>query len=350
MTLLPSHPEEGHAPGCPVARGIQFGLTLSSEEHDPVRLMDLGVMAEGAGFDFVSISDHFHPWVDAQGHAPFVWSVLGALAARTQTIDLAVGVTCPIMRIHPAVVAHAAATVAVLAPDRFTLGLGSGEALNEHVTGQRWPPAGVRLDMLAEAVDVIRALWDGEMVTHHGPHFTVENARLYDIPIHASPIVVSAFGEAAAQVAADCGDGLWTHRSSNNVVDAFGAAGGSGPVYAQLTLCWAADREDAIETAHRHWPNAGIPGQLSQDLATPKLFEEAATMVTRDTIAAAMPCGPDPAPVLAAVDAAVRGGITHLYFHQIGDDQEGFVSFWRDELESAVRSRWSSAAGAVPAS
>ncbi len=179
-----------------------FGLTLSSEEHPPRRLVELGALAEEHGFDFVSISDHFHPWVDAQGHSPFVWSVLGALAERTSHIDVAVGVTCPIMRIHPAVLAQAAATTGQLLDGRFTWGVGTGEALNEHITGQRWPIAPDRIDMLAEAIDVIRQLWSGDEVTFRGEYFTIENARVYDPPTHRIPIIVSAFAPQAAKMAA----------------------------------------------------------------------------------------------------------------------------------------------------
>ena len=174
----------------------KFGLTLSSEEHAPRRLVEIAALAEEYGFDFVSISDHYHPWIDEQGHAPFVWSVLGAIAERTSSIDVAVGVTCPIMRIHPAVLAQAAATTGHLLDGRFTWGVGTGEALNEHIVGQRWPIAPERIDMLEEAVDIIRQLWSGDEVTVRGEHFTVENARIYDPPSSPIPIVVSAFGPA----------------------------------------------------------------------------------------------------------------------------------------------------------
>src|SRR5215203_5963566 len=229
---------------------IKYGLTLSSEEHGPARLVDLAVLAEDHGFDFVSISDHYHPWVDEQGHAPFVWSVLGGVAARTSGLELAVGVTCPIMRIHPAVLAQATATTALLAEGRFTWGVGTGEALNEHILADRWPPADMRLDMLEEAVAVVRELWRGDVVTHRGAHYTVENARIYDPPQPPPPIVVSAFGPNAAELSGRIGDGLWTSGSSTDIVQAWRAAGGTGPVYAQLTLCWAKDRADAVKTAH----------------------------------------------------------------------------------------------------
>ena len=316
----------------------KFGLTLSSEEHAPRRLVDIARLAEEHGFDFVSISDHYHPWIDAQGHSPFVWSVLGASAERTGEIDVAVGVTCPIMRTHPAVLAQAAATTGQLLDGRFTWGLGTGEALNEHITGQRWPIAPERIDMLEEAIDVIRRLWRGEEITMRGRHFTVENARIYDPPSSPIPIIVSAFGPAAAEMAARAGDGLWT-GADGEIVETWRRAGGSGPVYSQITLCWASTRDEAVERAHRIWPNTAVPGQLSQDLPTPAHFEQAVSPVTPEAIAEAVPCGPDAGAIIAAVRDAVAAGVNHVYLHQIGDDQEGFCKVWSAEIAPEVRSR-----------
>jgi G6PDH family F420-dependent oxidoreductase len=311
---------------------VAYGLTLSSEEHPPTRLLEIAELAEATGFDFVSISDHYHPWIDEQGHSPFVWSMLGAIAARTESIDVAVGVTCPIRRIHPVVLAHAAATVAHLLGDRFTWGVGTGEALNEHILGDRWPTAPERLEMLQEAVEIIRCLWAGDEISFRGSYFTVENARLYDPPPVDVPIVVSAFGSRAAEIAASIGDGLWVTGPGNDAVETFRSAGGSGPIYSQLTLCWAQDRDAAIEQAHRIWPNTGVPGQLSQDLPTPAHFEQAVELVTPELIADSVPCGPDPGPIIEGAEKAVDGGVDHVYFHQIGPDQEGFCAFWADEI------------------
>ncbi len=316
---------------------VRFGMTLSGEEHPPRRLVEIAVLAEEHGFDFASASDHYHPWIDEQGHSPFVWSVLGAIAARTTSIGVAVGVTCPIMRIHPAVLAQATATTAQLFEGRFTWGVGTGEALNEHILGDRWPPADVRIAMLEEAVDVVRQLWTGEQVTHRGEHFTVENAQLYDPPPSAPPIVVSAFGPQATALAARIGDGLWISGADAETVRDWRSQGGSGPVYAQLTLCWAADRDEAISTAHRIWPNTGVPGQLSQDLPTPTHFDQAASVVTKEQIAESVSCGPDPGPVIDAIGEMVDAGIDHVYLHQIGPDQEGFCRFWTDEVAPQVK-------------
>lgn len=318
---------------------IQYGMTLSSEEHAPTRLVELGVLAEEHGFDFVSISDHFHPWTDTQGHSPFVWSVLGALAARTTSIEVGVGVTCPTVRIHPAILAQATATTALLFEGRFVWGVGSGEALNEHILGDRWPRADVRLSMLEEAVALIRELWTGEQINHDGEHYEVENARIYDTPDPAPPIVVSAFGPKAAELAARTGDGLWISGAAADTVDTWRTAGGTGPVYAQLTMCWAEDRAEAIETAHRIWPNTEVPGQLSQDLPTPAHFEQASSKVTPEQIADAVACGPDPEPVLSSIEEMVAAGVDHVYLHQIGPDQEGFLSFWDEELAPHVARR-----------
>jgi G6PDH family F420-dependent oxidoreductase len=315
----------------------QFGYTLSSEEHAPPALVRNAAQAEAEGFDFCSISDHFHPWVERQGHSPFVWSVLGAIAASTHRIEVGVGVTCPIVRIHPAVVAHAAATTSLMFDGRFFLGVGTGEALNEHILGHRWPPPATRRAMLAEAVDVMRELWRGETVDHRGDFFTVENARLFDPPLHPIPMVVSGFGSEAIELAARIGDGYWGHSPERDAIDRFESAGGSGPRYAQLNLCWAEDVERARKTVYETWPNTGVAGQLSQDLPTWTHFEEAVEPLTEEQVVASVPCGPDPEPVLDSVRQFVDAGYDHLYFHQIGPDQEGFFRFWREELADALR-------------
>ncbi len=322
---------------------VEFGLTLSSEEHPPSRLVEMAAMAEEAEFDFVSISDHYHPWIDAQGHSPFVWSVLGAISQVTDSIDVGVGVTCPTVRIHPAIVAQATATTANLLPDRFIWGVGTGEALNEHILADRWPPIEVRLEMLEEAVDLIRTLWEGESVNHWGDYYTVEDARIYDPPPGHIPVIVSAFGPKAASVAARIGDGLWTTGTDDETVEQFRSEGGSGPVFSQLSVCHASSKEKAVETAFSTWPNTGVPGQLSQDLPTPTHFEQASQNVTPEMIAESIPCGPDVTPLLESVDQALDAGADHIYFHQIGPDQEGFIEFWKKELEPELASRRDSA-------
>jgi coenzyme F420-dependent glucose-6-phosphate dehydrogenase len=314
-----------------------FGYTLSSEEHPPGPLVRNARRAEEEGFDFVSISDHFHPWVSAQGHSPFVWSVLGAIAGSTERIGVGVGVTCPTTRIHPAILAHATATTSLLLGDRFFFGVGTGEALNEHVLGMRWPPPEVRLAMLEEAVDVMRQLWSGETVDHRGEFYEVENAKLFDPPTRRIPVVVSGFGPAAVDLAARIGDGYWGTSPTSELLDRYQEAGGSGPRYAQVDVCWAGDEASARKTVHEVWPNAGITGQLSQDLPTWTHFEQAAEMVTEEDAVGSKPCGPDPEAYVESVRTYLDAGYDHLYLHQIGPDQDGFFRFWRDELASRVR-------------
>lgn len=313
-----------------------YGYTLSSEEHPPALLVRHARRAEELGFDFVSVSDHFHPWISAQGHSPFVWTVLGAIAATTERIHVGVGVTCPTTRIHPVIIAHAAATTSLLLPGRFFLGVGTGEALNEHVLGHRWPRPELRRAMLAEAIDVIRELWTGETVDHRGDFFEVENAKLFDPPSEAPPIIVSGFGNDAVILAAKTGDGYWGHSPDPTPIETYEAHGGTGPRYAQLNLCWANSAATARRTVHEVWPNAAIPGQLIQDLPTWTHFEQAAQLVTEEVAAASIPCGPDVEPILESVRRFRAAGYDHLYFHQIGRDQDGFFRFWSEALQPAL--------------
>jgi len=313
----------------------KWGMTLSSEEQPPLRLVDLAGLAEAADFDFVSISDHYHPWVAEQGHASFVWGVLGAIAASTERIEVGVGVTCPIMRIHPAVLAQAVATASLLFEGRFTWGVGTGEALNEHILGHKWPPHNIRLEMLEEAVAVIRRLWSEDSVTHYGPHFTVEDARLLDRPERPVPVVVSAYGPDAAGAAARIGDGLWT-TGMKDTIDTFRKAGGTGSVYSQLTLCWGEHKDKAVAEARRLWAFSSLPGNLAANLRTMADFEEAVGIVSEEMVARDIPCGPEAGPIVEKAKQAIEAGVDHLYFHQIGDDQEGFIEFWQEELRPAL--------------
>jgi coenzyme F420-dependent glucose-6-phosphate dehydrogenase len=313
-----------------------FGYTLSSEEHPPGDLVRQARRAEEAGFEFVSISDHFHPWVSVQGHSPFVWSLLGAVAASTSEVRIGVGVTCPIIRIHPAILAQATATTSLLSDGRFFFGIGTGEALNEHILGDRWPPIDVRLAMLEEAVEVIRRLWEGETVDHRGDFYTVENARLFDPPTEAPPVIASGFGPKAVALAARIGDGYWGVAPDADALGRYRDAGGTGPRYAQLHACWAEDPAEARKTVHHVWPNSGIRGQLSQDLPTWTHFEAAAAMVTEEEATRSIPCGPDVDPFVESVREYLAVGYDHLYFHQIGPDQNGFFRFWSNDLQRAL--------------
>ena len=320
-----------------MATSVQLGFAISSEEHPPRELVRQAVRAEEAGFAFIGISDHFHPWVKAQGHSPFVWAVLGSIAEATERIPIGTAVTCPTFRTHPGIVAHAAATVACLMPGRFFLGVGSGEALNEHVFAHRWPPAPVRLEMLEEAVQVIRTLWQGGSQDHYGKHYTVENATIFDIPDPLPSIVVAGGGSQAASLAAKVGDGLWGTAPDKDTLDLFDREGGAGrPRYGQVTMCWAEDEAQARKTAIEVWPNAGVSGQLSQDLPTPKHFEDATKMISEDDVTAKVVCGPDVARHVEHVKKYVDAGYTHVYIHQVGPDQDGFFRFWETELRPAL--------------
>jgi coenzyme F420-dependent glucose-6-phosphate dehydrogenase len=308
---------------------VEIGYALSCEEHPPNDLIRYARRAEETGFTFALISDHYHPWVDRQGQSPFVWSVIGGIAQTTQHLRLGTGVTCPTMRIHPAIIAQAAATSATMMPGRFFLGVGTGENLNEHILGHRWPPHDIRLAKLEEAVKVIRLLWQGETCTHRGQHYTVENARIYTLPDELPPIMVAASGQHAAEIAGRIGDGLINVAPVEDIVEHFQRAGGNGkPRYGQLTVCWAQDEAAGRRMAHEYWPNSGVQGELSQELPSPAFFEQAAKMVREEDIAEKIPCGPDPERHIKQIKAFVEAGFDHVYIHQIGPDQEGFFQFY----------------------
>jgi G6PDH family F420-dependent oxidoreductase len=311
---------------------VTVGYALSSEDHGPAELVRFARAAEEAGFEHAWISDHFHPWVDAQGHSPFVWTVIGAIAAATERLRLGTGVTCPTLRIHPAVIAHAAATSAVLLEGRFFLGVGSGEALNEHVLGDAWPEADVRLEMLEEAVAVLRLLWSGGQRSHRGTHYTVENARLYDLPDEPVPVYMSAFGPKAVELAGRIGDGYVGTSPQRDLLTAYEQAGGGGPKLAGAKCCWHRDAAEARRMVHRLWPNMGLPGELAQVLPTPAHFEQAAELVTEERVAGSIPVGPDPEPYAAALHAYADAGYDEVYLHNIGEDQEGFLRFFTEEV------------------
>ena len=319
---------------------VSIGYFLSSEEHGPRELVRQARWAEQAGFERLWISDHYHPWNREQGNSPFVWSVIGALSEVT-SLPITTAVTCPTLRIHPAVVAQAAATAAVQCRGGFTLGVGTGEALNEHIFGDPWPSAPERLEMLEEAVEVMRALWTGEEVSHRGEHYTVENARLYTVPPAPVPVYVSAFGPKAAEVAGRIGDGLCSTMPDSSLLSKFRAAGGEGkPTQAGFKVCHAPSAEEGAKTAHRLWANEQLPGELAQVLPTPRHFEQASTLVTEDMVASALPTGPDPRPYLDRVREFADAGYDEVYVSQIGPDQERFFSFWAEsvapELSGAV--------------
>ncbi len=316
----------------------EIGYTLSSEEYDSLALVAQAARAEEVGFAFASISDHFHPWIDRQGQSPFVWGVLGAISQRTERLRLMTGVTCPTTRIHPAIVAHAAATAATLLPGRFSLGLGSGENLNEHILGDRWPPIPQRQERLEEAIEVIRLLWRGGLRSHRGRHFTVENARLYTLPEQPPPILVAVAGKRSTELAARAGDGLVGTAPVAETVELFRAKGGGGrPTYGQIHVCWAESEAEAKRTALEWWPNGAFSGSHFLELPLPAHFEEAAALVDEDDIAASVVCGPDPQRHIDAIAEYVEAGYDHVYLHQVGPDQDGFFDFYEREVLPAFR-------------
>src|SRR3954469_6994343 len=308
---------------------MKIGCFLSSEECGPLELVARAKRAEAAGFHALWISDHYHPWNDEQGHSPFVWSVIGALSEAT-SLPVTTAVTCPTIRVHPAVIAQAAATSGVMHEGRFQLGVGSGEALNEHILGDHWPEADIRLEMLEEAVEVIRTLWEGGQQSHYGLHYAVENARIYDLPDEPPKILVSGFGPKAIKLAARIGDGFATTSPDKDSIDLFRSEGGTGPVHAGTKVCFGRDEEQARATAHRLWPNEGLPGELAQILPTPTHFEQACELVTPDQLVT--PVGPDLDAHASSLQAYADAGVDELFVQQIGPEQDLFFSEWAPEI------------------
>jgi coenzyme F420-dependent glucose-6-phosphate dehydrogenase len=317
-----------------------FGYALSSEEHAPSDLVRHARLAEEAGFEFALISDHFHPWIDRQGHSAFVWSVLGGIAEATDKMQVGTGVTCPMIRIHPAIIAQAAATTAAMMPGRFFLGVGTGENLNEHILGDKWPDWDVRARMLTESLEVIRELWKGEVTSFDGEFYEVENARIYTLPPDPIPIMVAASGERAAKLAGEIGDGFITTAPKPELIKAFdgGRRRAKRPLYAQVTVCWGRNEKAARKIAHEVWPTAAIPGEAGQELPNPKHFEQLAEIVTEDMVARRIVCGPDVDRHVEAIQRYVDVGFDHVYIHQVGPDQEAFIEAYAKDVLPKVRS------------
>ena len=318
---------------------MEIGYSLSSEETSPKDLVRYAKRAEEAGFNFALVSDHYHPWIKRQGHSPFVWGVLGGISQVTERLSLGTGVTCPILRLHPAIIAQAAATAAMMLPGRFFLGLGTGENLNEHILGTHWPPSQVRQEMLKEAVKILRLLWRGGNQSFWGKYYTVENAQLFSLPERPPPVMIAAAGPASAALAGSIGDGLISTVPKENLVKKFRASdnGAEKPCYGQMTVCWAERKEAAQQTAREWWPVAAIPGKLMSELATPAEFEAAAKLISEEAIASNVVCGPDPEEYMAEINSFSEAGFDHIYVHQVGSDQEGFFRFYERELAPKLR-------------
>jgi G6PDH family F420-dependent oxidoreductase len=312
---------------------MRIGYFLSCEEYTPRELLDQARLAERHGFHALWISDHYHPWIEAQGQSAFVWSVIGALAEATD-LPVTTAVTCPTVRIHPAVIAQAAATSAVMHEGRFALGVGSGEALNEHILGDAWPRAAVRLDMLEEAVEIMRELWSGRQVSYSGEHYDVENARIYTLPDTPPDVLVSGFGPKAVDLAARIGDGYCITMPDEDLIGQFrGKGGGDKPVHAGTKVSYGDDEAERRRTVHKIWPNENLPGELAQVLPEPAHFEQASELVTEEMIGEALPCGPDLERQVTAMREFEQAGVDELYISQIGGNIEAFFeAYARDVL------------------
>lgn len=312
---------------------MKIGYFLSSEEFSPKDLVTQAVKAKEAGFQDLWISDHYHPWNDEQGHSGFVWAMIGAIAQAAPGMGVTTAVTCPTVRIHPAVIAHAAATAAVLLDGRFALGVGTGEALNEHILGDRWPPAFERREMLEEAVEILRELWSGGVKSHRGKHYKVDQARIYDLPAEPPKILVSGFGPRSTELAAKIGDGFVTVGPDADAVEQFRSGAKRGRLVAGgLKVCYDADEQQAKETVYRLWPNEALPGELAQVLPTPAHFEQASQLVTVEAATEDAPCGPDLDKHIAAIRAYEEAGFDELYIQQIGPKQDEFFSAYQEHV------------------
>jgi G6PDH family F420-dependent oxidoreductase len=318
---------------------IKLGYKLMSEEHAPANLVRNAVRAEEAGFEFSAISDHYFPWLEEQGHAPFAWSVLGALANATQRLGLMTSVTCPIMRYPPAIIAQATATMALLSNKRFTLGLGAGERLNEHVIGAGWPGVGERHERLSEAVDIIQGLLAGTLMNYRGKYFQLDHARLFDRPDEKPLVAIAAGGPQAAHLAARKADGLIATEPRPEIVEAFSGSGGSGPRYAEVGLCCGPHEEQAQKTAHRYfrWAVAGWP--VLAELPHDGSFAESSRSVSPAAVAETVSCGPSAERHVQAVDRFVQAGFDHIILTQVGPDQDYFFDLFERELAPALRGR-----------
>jgi G6PDH family F420-dependent oxidoreductase len=322
----------------------RFGYTLMTEQNGPKDLVRYAISAEGAGFDFEVCSDHYFPWLSSQGHAPYAWTVLGAVAHATEQVELATYVTCPTMRYHPAVVAQKAATLQILADGRFTLGLGTGENLNEHVVGGGWPSVDRRQEMLKEAVEIIRELFGGELVSWKGQYYEVDSARLWDLPETPVPIGIAVSGEKSVHAFAPLGDHLIAVEPDKSLVhswhDARRATGlpGHGRVIGQIPMCWDPDRDAAVQRAHDQfrWFGGGWP--VNADLPTTAGFAAATQFVRPEDVAESIPCGPDLDAIVEAVREYWEAGFTDIALVQIGGEtQDRFLAEAAKPLLAALR-------------
>ncbi|QCX27401.1 TIGR03557 family F420-dependent LLM class oxidoreductase [Nocardioides jishulii] len=316
----------------------RFGYFLSCEEYGPQELVEQAVAAEEAGFEALWISDHFHPWNDEQGESPFVWSVIGALSHATD-LPVTTAVTCPTVRIHPAIIAQAAATSAAMLRGKFILGVGSGEALNEHILGDAWPSADVRLEMLEEAVELIRELWKGDFVTHRGRHYTTDTARIYTLPDEPPEIWVSGFGPKATDLAARIGDGYVTTTPDEELLQRFREKSGGKPAMIGTKVAWAPTEDEGADHAHRLWGTSGLPGELAQVLPSPRHFEQGAALVTKEQTASSVTCGADVDAHVAKLKECVDAGFEQVYVANMGPHWREMISAYGEHVLPRLRSQ-----------
>ncbi|GAA1289663.1 LLM class F420-dependent oxidoreductase [Saccharothrix xinjiangensis] len=320
---------------------MRIGYTLMTEQAGPRELVEHAALAEEAGFDFEVMSDHYSPWLDEQGHAPYAWSVLGAVTQATRQVELMTYVTCPTVRYHPAVVAQKAATVQLLSGGRFTLGLGAGENLNEHVVGRGWPPVNVRHELLKEAVEIISLLFDGGYVNYSGEHFRVDSAKLWDLPEQRVPIAVAVSGNQSVRTFAPLADAMVSTEPESALCrewDVFQGGGASSRKIGQLPVCWDTDRDRAVERAHEQFRWFAGGWKVNSELPGPAGFAGATRFVRPEDVAEQIPCGPEVGPIAEAVAKFRDAGFTDLALVQIGGDhQREFLDFAKGELLPALR-------------
>jgi G6PDH family F420-dependent oxidoreductase len=332
----------------------RFGYTLMTEQSGPKELVGYAVDAERVGFDLLVSSDHYSPWLAAQGHASYAWSVLGAVAHATERAELMTYVTCPTVRYHPAVVAQKAATLALLSDGRFTLGLGSGENLNEHVVGQGWPAVDARQDMLAEAVEIVRALHTGEMTTYDGEYFRVDSARVWDVPEDGVPLAAAVAGPKAIARFAPLVDHLVATEPREDLVrtwdevraDASLPSGAGTRKIGQIPICWGPDAEEATALAHEQFRWFAGGWAVNSDLPTTAGFAGATQFVRPEDVAETVPCGPDLDAVVEAVRPFWEAGFTDVALVQVGDArQQEFLDGPAAELLERLRAAAPSTSG-----
>lgn len=318
--------------------GIQFGYKLMSETTGPRELVRNAKLAEDAGFDFVGLSDHYLPWLESHGHSPFAWSVLGAIAEVTERVGIATGLTCPIIRYHPTIIAQAAATIGVMSEGRFTLALGAGERLNEHVVGFGWPHVDHRHEMLREAVEIMRALWEGELYSHSGEYYEVESARVYDLPEQPVPIVIGISGKKSATLAGELGAGIMAVEADPGAVKDWQAAGGEGARYIELAFAYARTDKEGLDLAHKYSRFGALGWEVLAELPGVTSFEGATKFVKPEDLRDSIPHGPDPEPYIAEAKKAVDAGFDHIVLLGVGPDQAGFIRFFEQTLAPRLRS------------